>query len=112
MPNPGRQAGVTVIRVGSQPPAFGGIDPAEITDRDGTVPFALTGTNLDHGVPTLADDEGAPGGIEVANIVVVSDTSVTFDGTVTDGVSTIGTHTLTYTNDNGSFQFQVEVTDG
>lgn len=96
----------------STTPSVDSVDPATITDRDGTAAMGIAGTNLDHGTATITDNEVGVGAITCDNVSVNSSTDVSFDYTVTDGVTTIGVHTLTFTNDNGSDTFQVTVTDG
>lgn len=80
-------------------------------DRTAEQPFLLTGTGLDNGAATVEDNEVGAGAITVDSVTVTSDTSVDLVVTTTNGVTTIGVHTLTFTNDGGSEEFDIEVTD-
>lgn len=87
------------------------VDPDTITDRDPPGTISFEGANIDNGTPDVADNEVGVGAIVVSNVTINTETSGSFDYLVADGVTTIGTHTLTFTNDNGSAEFEVEVTD-
>lgn len=95
----------------STDPTITVVDPDTITDRDAPGTINLTGTNLDTGTPDVADNEVGVGAIVCSNVSAGSSTDASFDYLVADGVTTIGTHTLTFTNDNGSVEFNIEVTD-
>ena len=71
----------------------------------------LTGTDLDHGTPTFADNEVGAGAVTIEDVVVENDTQVSVTVFTEDGVTTIGVHTFTYMNDNGSDTVDITVDD-